>query len=599
MKYTKTIYSWIKNDIIYLLMSIISLIFVTYTLTLIPLFYKHAVDSIFKGEPTQLPNLFTYFIDKGPTQLKQLLYLGIVLVTLQFFRAFFMFISGRSNAVFSESVAYKIRVRLYDHIQKLSYSYHTHAETGDLIQRSTSDVDTIRGFIGNQLPEMFRIIFLFVFVLIQMFTINTLMTLISLAVVPIIFSFALIFFKKIQKVFTETDESEGKMSTSLQENLTGIRVVKAFAREKHEIERFESYSRKYSDNVQKIINYMAFYWSASDLICLLQIGLTIVVGSYFALTGVISLGDLIAFSIFINYVLWPIRQLARIIVDLGKSTVAVKRIQEVLDEKDEYENNDLLKPEVKGNITFNHVDFVFSDSNVPTLKDISFNINKGETVAIIGKTGSGKSTLAHILVRLYDYTGGSIQIDGVELKEIDKQWIRKNIGIVLQEPFLFSKTIFDNIGIISDNPDEESIHKAARIASIHEDIIHFDKGYTTLIGERGVTLSGGQKQRVAIARMLVKNLPILIFDDSLSAVDTETDLSIRNALAKRSNKLTKIIITHRIATAMEADKIIVLEDGKIIEMGTHNELIQNKKVYKKIFEIQTAIDEDFNLNEVK
>lgn len=599
MSYTKTIFSWIKKDIIYLLMSIFSLMFVTYTLTLVPLFYKHAVDSIFKGEPTQLPNFFANFIDKGPTQVKQLLYLGIILVILQFFRAFFMFISGRSNAVFSESVAYKIRVRLYDHIQKLSYSYHTHAETGDLIQRSTSDVDTVRGFIGNQLPEMFRIIFLFGFVLVQMFMINITMTLISLAVVPIIFIFALVFFKKIQKIFTATDESEGKMSTSLQENLTGIRVVKAFARENYEIKRFDKFSRKYSDNVQKIINNLAIYWSTSDLICLLQIALTIVLGSYFTLTGRISLGDLIAFSIFINYILWPIRQLARIIVDLGKSTVSVKRIQEVLNEEDEYGDLDLLKPEIKGNITFNHVDFVFNDANVPTLKDISFNINKGETVAIIGKTGSGKSTLAHILVRLYDYTSGSIKIDGVELKEIDKQWIRKNIGIVLQEPFLFSKTIYDNIGILTDNPDEETIHKAARVASIHEDIIHFDKGYTTLIGERGVTLSGGQRQRVAIARMLVKDLPILIFDDSLSAVDTETDLSIRNALAQRSNELTKIIITHRIATAMEADKIIVIEDGKILEMGTHNELILNNKVYKKIFEIQTAIDEDFKINEVK
>ncbi len=608
MNYIKTLFGWVKKDIIYLLISVIALFSVTYTLTIVPLFYQHALDRIIipalglepeKESLTRLPHLFTNFINQGQTPLRQLYYLGIALVLLQLVRACFMFLSGRSNAVFSERVAYKVRIRLYDHIQKLSYSYHTHAETGDLIQRSTSDVDTVRRFIGMQFPEMFRIIFLFVFVLIQMFSINIPLTFISLTVVPIIFTFAFIFFKKIQTVFTKTDESEGRMSTALQENLTGIRVVKAFARENHEIKRFDDFSRTYSNNVQKIINNMAFYWSSSDVICLLQIGSTIVLGAYFALTGQITVGELVAFSGFINFILWPIRHLARIIVDLGKSTVAVKRIQEVLDEEDEYQEKDLQKPEIRGNITFDNVSFVFSDATVPTLKNINLSIKKGETIAIIGKTGSGKSTLAHLLVRLYDYTDGSIKIDGVELKEMDKQWVRKHIGIVLQEPFLFSKTIYENIGIISDNPDDDTIYNAASVASIHDDILHFDKGYKTIIGERGVTLSGGQRQRVAIARMLVKNLPIIIFDDSLSAVDTETDLAIRNALAKRSKDLTKIIITHRISTAMEADRIIVLEDGKILEMGTHDELLENDKVYKKIWGIQSALETGLNKEGVK
>ncbi|QVK18543.1 ABC transporter ATP-binding protein [Mycoplasmatota bacterium] len=601
MKYIKILLGWVKEEIFYLFISIISLIIVTYTLTIVPLFYQHAYDKIIVFEadkPTRLPDLFVNFINNGQSPLDKLLYLGIALVALQLLRASLMFLSGRSNAVFSEKVAYKLRVRLYNHIQNLPYSYHTQAETGDLIQRSTSDVDTVRRFIGTQFPEIFRIVFLFIFVLIQMFAINVELTLISLIVVPIIFSFAFIFFKRIQKVFTETDESEGKMSTALQENLTGIRVVKAFAREKYEIERFNKFNRKYSNNVQKIINNMAYYWSSSDIICMLQIGSTIVLGSLFAVRGLITVGDLVAFSGFINFILWPIRQLARIIVELGKSTVSVKRIQEVLDEETEYQEKDLEKPEINGDITFDHVSFTFDDASVPTLEDISFNIKKGETISIIGKTGSGKSTLAHLLVRLYDYTSGSIKIDGVELNSIDKHWIRKNIGIVLQEPFLFSKTIYENIGIISDNPDDEAVYKAASSASIHEDILHFDKGYKTLIGERGVTLSGGQRQRVAIARMLVKNLPIIIFDDSLSAVDTETDLSIRKALSDRSNDLTKIIITHRISTAMEADKIIVLEDGKILEMGSHQELVENDKVYKKIWSIQSTLEEKLNKEEV-
>jgi ATP-binding cassette subfamily B protein len=423
-----------------------------------------------------------------------------------------------------------------------------------------------------------------------MFAINTTLTLISVIIVPIIFTFAIFYFQKVQKVFTETDESESAMTTALQENLTGIRVVKAFAREKYEIERFDKLNRVYSNNVQKIINNMALYWSSSDAICMVQIGATIILGAFFTIKGYITIGELIAFSGYINFVIWPIRQLARIIVDLGKSTVAVKRIQEIFDEPDEYQETNLLKPEIHGRISFDNVGFLFSDANLPTLNNITFEINKGETLAIIGKTGSGKSTLAHLLVRLYDYTSGSIKIDGVELKEIDKQWIRKHIGIVLQEPFLFSKTIYDNIGIICDKPDDDDVYKAARIASIHDDIIHFEKGYRTLIGERGVTLSGGQKQRVAIARMLVKNLPILIFDDSLSAVDTETDLAIRNALNERSKSLTKLIITHRITTAMEANKIIVIDAGKIVEMGTHQELINNNKIYRRIWEIQTAIE---------
>lgn len=597
MHYIKTLAKWVKKDIIFLVISVISLSIVSYLLTVVPLFYQHAYDKIIIEDPekeVRLPEYIVWFINKGDKPLEKLLYLGVALVIIQLVRALCMLIASFSNARLSENTAYKLRYNLYNHIQNLPYSYHTHAETGDLIQRSTSDVDTIRGFIGNQLPEVFRIIFLFFFVVVQMFRINITLTIIALVVVPIIFSFALIFFNRIQKVFTKADEAEAKMTTCLQENLTGIRVVKAFAREKYEIEHFEQKNRNYTNLSQKIIDGLAFYWSSSDVICLMLIAIIITVGAYFTLKGTISIGELVAFSGYVNFVLWPIRQLARVIVDFGKSTVALKRIDEILNEKDEYIENGKLMPEIKGNISFNHVSFTFADSNLATLKDITFDIKQGETVAIIGKTGSGKSTLAHLLVRLYDYTSGSIKIDGVELKDIDKHWIRKHIGMILQEPFLYSKTIYENIGITLDQPQAELIYNAAKMASVHDDIVKFDKGYDTLIGERGVTLSGGQRQRVAIARMLVSNLPIVIFDDSLSAVDTETDLAIRNALAK-ANNMTKIIITHRIATAMASDKIIVLDDGKILEMGTHDELIRNNKTYKRIYDIQTAIEREFDL----
>lgn len=597
---SKRIYKWVLKDLHYLILSVIGIIFISYTRTFVALFYKFAVDFILLEDSTVkigLPKFITNFIKQGDSKLEMLYLLGVALILMQVVRAIFMFTSGRQNAQFSENVAANIRVNLYDHIQNLSYSYHTHAETGDLIQRSTSDIDTIRRFIGGQLPEIFRIVFLFSFVLMQMIAINVPLTFISLTVVPIIFTFAIVFFKRVQKVFTETDESEGAMSTALQENLTGIRVVKAFARENYEIEKFDRLSRKYSDNVQHIINSMAVYWASSDLIIFFQIIGTIVFGAYFTINGQMSLGDLIAFSSLISLILWPIRQLGRIIVDFGKSTVSIKRIEEVLNELDEYQDDNLIKPEIKGHIEFENVSFKFDDGNVPTLKNINLTIDQGETIAILGKTGSGKSTLAHLLVRLYDYNEGSIKIDGHELKEMDKKWIRKHVGIVLQEPFLFSKSIYENIGILKEKMNEEEIYQAAQIASIHDDIQSFEKGYQTLIGERGVTLSGGQRQRVAIARMLVQDIPILIFDDSLSAVDTETDLQIRNALKNRSQDLTKIIITHRIATAMEANKIIVLEDGEIVEAGTHDELLASSQVYKKIWDIQSSIQTDFKANQ--
>jgi ATP-binding cassette, subfamily B, bacterial len=605
LKKSKRIIHWMIKDSHYLIVSILAILFVAYTRTFIPRFYSYAVDFIIKPDlkamekGSGLPSYITNFIQNGDGVLRKLFLLGVALVLMQVVRAFFMFLTGRNNALFSENVAYRIRTALFNHIQNLSYSYHTHAETGDLIQRSTSDVDTIRRFIGAQLPEVFRIVFLFVFVMIQMLAIHTYLTFISITVVPFILAFAIIFFKRVQKVFTETDEAEAKMSTALQENLTGIRVVKAFAKENYEINKFENLSRKYSDHLQNIINSMAVYWSSSDLIIFLQMIATIVAGAYFTISGQMSLGELVAFASLSTLVLWPVRQLGRIIVDFGKSTVSINRIEEILNEVDEYQEENQIQPEINGTIEFNHVSFQFDDANIPTLKDINFKINKGETVAILGKTGSGKSTLAHLLVRLYDYTSGSITIDGHELKDIDKHWIRKHIGIVLQEPFLFSRSIYENIGILSDTPTADDIHQAARIASIHEDIQGFEKGYETMIGERGVTLSGGQRQRVAIARMLIKEIPILIFDDSLSAVDTETDLQIRNALQNRSEKLTKIIITHRIATAMEADKILVLDDGEIVESGTHESLMLTSTIYKKIWDIQSSIQTDFNQTNTK
>ena len=270
--------------------------------------------------------------------------------------------------------------------------------------------------------------------------------------------------------------------------------------------------------------------------------------------------------------IWPIRSLGRLISDYGKTMVALRRIEEVLEEPSEYLINGELKPEIKGNIEFRNVSFKFDDDDKHFLNGVSFDIKAGETVAIIGKTGSGKSTIVNLLTRLLEYQDGEIFYDGIPLKDIEKRHLRKNIGIVLQDPFLFSKTVYDNIKIADKMASDDRVYDAANVASIHEDILKFEKGYHTLVGEKGTTLSGGQKQRVAIARILVDEKPIIIFDDSLSAVDTETDMMIRKALKKKTNKITTIIITHRITTAKEADKIIVLENGCVSAIGNHEEL---------------------------
>jgi ATP-binding cassette subfamily B protein len=296
---------------------------------------------------------------------------------------------------------------------------------------------------------------------------------------------------------------------------------------------------------------------------------------------------------YIGMLVYPIRGLGRIIGDFGKSTVAAQRIDEILAEPSEYLDDGTLEPVINGNIKFANVSFKFSDTDKHLLKNVNFEIKSGETVAIIGKTGSGKSTIANILVRMLDYHQGQITINGVELRDIKKQWVRKNIGIILQDPFLYAKTVLENIKIGNRHLDNDQVFQAAKIAAIDKDIENFVSGYDTLVGEKGVTLSGGQKQRISIARMLILNKPVLVFDDSLSAVDTKTDLMIRNALKIKDKNLTSIIITHRITTAKEADKIIVLENGVVSEIGTHKELAQKEGLYKRLWDIQGALESKF------
>lgn len=559
-----------------------------------PLVLRVMIDSIIGDKPMHMPGWLQSFIQSlgGRSVLSMNLWLGsLILVTLTVVGGLFLFLKGKWSAIASESIAKNIREQLYDHLQHLPYDYHVKTQTGDLIQRCTSDLNTVRRFISIQFIEVGRAIFMVSAVLPIMLMLNVRMAIISMAVVPIIFSFAVIFFIKVKKAFQVSDEAEGKLSTVLQENLTGVRVVRAFARQMFEIDKYDHINSEFRDLTYRLIRLLAWYWSISDFICLSQIGTVLLLGAYWASKGVISLGTFFVFISYVGMLLWPVRQMGRILTDMGKALVSIGRIQEILAQPIEDIKASLHRPRINGDIEFKNVFFEYEERK-PILKNVSFKVKQGQTIAILGPTGSGKSSLVHLLAGLYDYKKGSIRIDGLEVEEIDKKWLRQNVGIVLQEPFLFSKTMKDNIGLAKREVKETEVHEAARIAAIHDVILEFEKGYETPVGERGVTLSGGQKQRVAIARTLVKEYPILIFDDSLSAVDTETDAAIRKALKERSHKATTFIISHRINTISEADMILVLDNGELVQSGTHEELIRQAGLYRRVWTLQNALEEE-------
>jgi ATP-binding cassette subfamily B protein len=587
------IFKWMGKFWPLLVISFGFLVIVSYTRTLIPLFTQHIVDYVLEfnlEEGSRLPDFIFRLVDHG-NALNKLLLAAVGIILVDFVRSISIFFRRSVTAVFSERVSYDLRNNLYKKLQNLSYGFHSHSETGDLIQRCTTDVETYKNFISDQIIEVMRLVLLVGFSIYQMVKLNLNMTLISLIITPILLTIAIVFFKKVEKKFTTIEENESKMTTHVQENVSGARVVKAFANEKYEIEKFEGLNRKFTDSDYELTKQHAVFWSTTDFICFAQFCVIAVVGVIYATKGTISLGIYSAFLAFSGNIIWPMRQLGRIVGDFSKATVSVGRLNEIIEQKDEYgDTHGTLKPVISGNIAFDHVNFKFPDSTYHQLEDISFNVKKGETVAIIGKTGSGKSSLINLLVKLLDFQEGHIYFDDVDIKDIEKHHLRKNVGIILQEPFLFSKTVEENIKISDRNLDSDRVAEVAKIAKVHEDIVGFEKGYKTLVGERGVTLSGGQKQRVAIARMLLKPKPILVFDDSLSAVDTETDLQIRKALKKEWKESTVLIITHRITTAKEADRILVLDHGKIAESGTHDQLLAQNGLYKNIWDIQSRID---------
>lgn len=509
------------------------------------------------------------------------------------------FISGRLAAYTAEGITRRLRDFLFDHIQRLSFSYHATTPTGDLIERVTSDVDALRRFFSEQGIGVGRIVLLFVINFIAILNLNVKLGLVSVVVIPFILLVSLWFFKKVTKAYEEYQAQEAILSTTLQENLTGVRVVKAFARQEYEKSKFEK------DNwgkflKGKILLFMhSMFWPLSDIVLGFQMLFGFIYAANMAIRGEITVGMYIAYVGLVVWLIWPIRNLGRIIVSASTGLVSYGRLMDVVKQTREPLHDGAYQPEdpVRGDLVFENVSFMYSDGKSNALKDISFHVKPGQAVALLGSTGSGKTSLVNLLPRFHEYTGGRILLDGVELKEYSRSFLRRQIGIVEQEPFLFSRSIRENItyGVGRDVTDEE-VERAAKAAAIHDVIMTFPDGYKTIVGEKGVTLSGGQKQRTTIARTLLKNPRILILDDSTSSVDPETEAEIRGALNGLMQNRTTFIIAHRIQSVMVADLILVLDKGEVIQMGTHEELLsQMDGMYRRIYDIQTRIDEELEL----
>mgnify|MGYP003278974688 FL=1 len=560
--------------------------------SLTPQIIRMTVDSIIGSE--ELPGWFTALglqrLLQGDTA-RVLLLAAAAVLAAAILSGVFSFLARINTARASENAIKSLRDALYGHIQKLPFSWHTAHQTGEIIQRCTSDVEVIRNFVSAQMVEVFRIVFLIVMTMAIMFSMNVKISLVVAVFIPIIALYSFFFSSKISKRFMDADIAEGKLSSTVQENLTGVRVVRAFGRENFEIERFDERNNHFADLWIRLGHMMTTYWSTGDFIMALQVLTVICVGTVSAVHGEITLGEFLAFVSYNATLTWPVRSLGKILAEMSKTGVSLERVSYILLAEPEHDPPRALQPPMDRDISFEHVTFGYENQK-PVLDDVTFTIPAGSTFAILGGTGSGKTTLMHLLNRLYDLEPGCgrITIGGVDISRICRGYLRKNVAIVLQEPFLFSRTIRENIGITAQERDRDAmleyVRAAARSACVDEAIEGFAQGYETVVGERGVTLSGGQKQRVAIARMLTQNAPVMIFDDSLSAVDAETDAKIRQQLKEKMGSATTILISHRITTLMQADRILVLDNGRVADLGTHEELIARPGIYRDIYEIQ-------------
>ena len=559
-----------------------------------PKIISFTVDSVLGGAEADLPDAASRIVSAagGPGYLRAHLWIvAAAVLALALLMGIFKYGESVFNRKGSETLVETMRNRLFSHLERLPASWYTAHQTGDIIQRCTSDVETVKSFLSEQLTSILSTVLLIVLSIAFMFTISTPLALTAIVSIPVIVLYSAIFGGKIGEGFEYCDQTEGKLSAIAQENLTGVRVVRAFGREVYEVDKFTKQNDLFADAWIRLGRLMSLFWCTGDLISGLQQMTVLILGTVLAVRGSLSVGDLIAAVSYNAMLIWPVRELGRTVSEMSKAGISVGRIGEIMRAEEEKDAPGAVECDPAGDIEFRNVTFSY-DGSAQILKNVSFRVKRGETLGIIGMTGSGKSTLAQLLCRLWELPDGSgeITVGGVDIRKIKIASLRRNIGIVLQEPFLFSRDLRGNIGIGFERPaaHEPEIMEAARAASLDETIAGFSDGWDTMVGERGVTLSGGQKQRVAIARLLAAHPSVMIFDDSLSAVDSETDAKIRRALREVTADATVILISHRIQTLMAADHIIVMADGGIAEQGTHGQLLKAGGIYRKIYDIQTG-----------
>lgn len=545
-----------------------------------PLIIRHIVDNVF----TEL-NLNIFFI--------LLISFCMFGFGLRVISVVSRFISGRTKIKAVQLASKNLKDKVYNHLMHLPFNYYDKNKTGELISICTSDIKKVTQTFNNVNHQFVRILVTFSAAFISMMLLNPTLALLSICTFPITGLISVFFFRKESSTYKDYQEQEARLSTILQENLTGVRVVKAFARQKFEKEKFDKENNAKYKIGKTLMKIHALFWPITDIIGVIQLCISILVGSLMTISGEISLGTLIAVVQFLNMIIWPMKILGRLIVELGKASVSWKRINHYILDKEKEDIHKGLSParKMKGAIEFKNINFSYEEG-LQVLKNINLKIEAGDKVAIIGPTGSGKSTIINLLGRFYESNSGQILIDGIDIKDYAKAYLNDQIGLIHQEAFLFSKNLRENIAFARTESSDEEIYASAKAADIHDNIMDFPEKYNTLVGEKGVTLSGGQKQRTTMARTIIKDPAILILDDSLSAVDTETESRILSAMDKIMENRTSIIIAHRITSIRKANKIIVLDEGEIVQQGTHDELIKIDGIYKSIFTIQSKIEEE-------
>ena len=592
----RLLWDFLRGSKRYFLLAILSAAVTALADMLNPQIIRAAVDNAIGGKEADFPGFVMALVEKlgGFAYLGQNLWImALAVIVVAACQVVSQYTFRVSNTTAAETLVKTMRDRLFGHIQRLPFSWHMKNRTGDIIQRCTSDIDTMKNFLSEQLTSIFRIVIMLVLSVSFMLSMHIELTLLALIPMPAIILYSMYFHRSIHRGWEECDENEGKLSALAQENLTGVRVVRAFGLERSEIDKFTKQNDHYTSLWVRMAKVLSRFWSISDILSGIQIMLVVIFGAVFCIRGTLLEGEYIAFISYNAMLVWPIRQLGRMISEMSKAGVSIDRVFYIMNSPLEQDEPDAVCAPMDGDIAFENVSFAY-DNSPEILHNISFTMKAGTTLGILGGTGSGKSTMMLLLDKLYPLApdNGRITIGGRDIRTIKTEHLRKHIGMVLQEPFLFSRTIQENIGITAPDASLDAIREAARSASLDETVMNFAQGYNTMVGERGVTLSGGQKQRAAIARMLTRDVPIMIFDDSLSAVDTQTDAKIRQAISQKFGKASIILISHRITTLSAADQIIVLDRGRIAEMGTHEILKSAGGIYQKIYETQSGIQEE-------